>query len=211
MDNANLYTKLMNMRVDLQNKGIEKTGQNEYSKFKYFELGDFLPQCNEIASMNKTIFIYQLHKEEAVLTLINCENLDEKIEFSLPLAEVAIKGANGIQNIGGLATYTRRYLYMIAFEISENDTFDPNSKSEPEPENKNKLPDHQTKQQQKEMDDIAKAKIPQVKIHTIEKELGRTGVDANAICERYKVDSLSDITEEMFVRVMDALKKTPSR
>lgn len=209
MDNANLYTKLMNMRVDLQNKGIEKTGENKFSKFKYFELDDFLPQCNEIAAAHKAVFIYQLHKETAVLTLINCENTDETIVFSLPLAELSIQGANGIQNIGGLATYTRRYLYMIAFEISESDTFDPNVNNTPDPkQNDQQQP---TKQQQKEMDDIAKKKIPQVKIHIIEKELERTGVNVEAICGRYKVEGLADITEEMFVKVMDALKKTPDK
>ena len=44
----------------------------------------------------------------------------------IPIAELTLKGANAIQNVGGLTTYTRRYLYMIAFEIAENDEFDPN-------------------------------------------------------------------------------------
>ena len=201
MDNVNLYTKLMKMRVELQNKGIKKTGGNKFSKFMYYELDDFLPQCNQIANDNNAVFIYQLEKERAVLTLVNCEMSDEKISFSLPLAELSIAGANGIQNIGGLATYTRRYLYLIAFEISESDDFDPNLN--PVSDNKDQA------DQQKQIEEISNTKINKAKIHTIQKELLRTGVTADAICSRYKVNELSDITEGIFPVVMKALSKTP--
>jgi hypothetical protein len=205
MGDINLYSKLMNMRVELQKEDIKKTGENKFSNFTYYELADFLPQCNRIAANNNTVFLYQLEKEQATLTLINCENADEKIIFYLPLAELSIKGANGIQNIGGLATYTRRYLYLIAFEISESDEFDPNENGSPKQEKQDKPTD----EQQKQIDEIAKKKIPQAKVHVIQKELLRTGVSANAICDRYKVADLSDITEGLFQRVMEALNKTP--
>lgn len=200
----NLFAKLSVMRVELQEAGIEKTGENKYSNFKYFELDDFLPKCNEIAKKHKAVFLYELHKEEATLTLINCENTEERIAFSLPLAELTIKGANGIQNIGGLATYTRRYLYMIAFEISEKDSFDPNENNVPKETHSRQ----DTPEQQAEIEEIKKQKIPQVKVHTIQKELIRTGVPETAICERYNVASLSDITEGIFPKVLEALKKT---
>lgn len=209
MDNVktNLYSKLMVMRVALQGRGIVMSGENKFSNYMYFELGDFLPQCNEIAAENNAVFLYQLQKEDATLTLINCENIEEKIIFSMPLAELAIKGANGIQNIGGLATYTRRYLYMIAFEISEKDSFDPNADNTPK---QDKAPAGPTAEQQKQMDDLINQKIPQVKIHMIQKELLRTGVSADAICERVHVTELSEITEGMFQGIVNALKKTPS-
>jgi hypothetical protein len=205
MGDVNLYTKLMKMRVELQKEDIKKTGENKFSNFTYYELADFLPQCNRIASNNNALFLYQLEKEQATLTLINCDNLEEKIVFYLPLAELSIKGANGIQNIGGLATYTRRYLYLIAFEISESDEFDPNENNSHKPESHDKSTD----EQQKQVDEISKQKIQQPKIHTIQKELLRTGVSADAICTRYKVTDLSEITEGIFPSVMQALKKTP--
>ena len=204
MGDTNLYTKLMKMRVELQKEDIKKTGENKFSNFMYYELADFLPQCNKIAANNNVVFLYQLEKEQATLTLFNCENLEEKIMFTLPLAELSIKGANGIQNIGGLATYTRRYLYLIAFEISESDEFDPNENNVPE-QKKQKDP---TPEQQKQIDNIANQKIDLTKVHIIQKELLRTGVSVDAICERYKVAELTEITEGLFIRVMDALKKT---
>lgn len=48
--NNNLYAKLNVVRVELS-KSLEKSGKNNYSKYDYFQLKDFMPQalalCNE--------------------------------------------------------------------------------------------------------------------------------------------------------------------
>lgn len=48
--NNNLYAKLNAVRVELS-KSLEKSGKNNYSKYDYFQLKDFMPQalalCNE--------------------------------------------------------------------------------------------------------------------------------------------------------------------
>lgn len=59
--------------------------------------------------------------------------------------------------------------------------------------------------------DVANQKIGQAKINTIRKELERTGVNEMAICKRYKVETLENITEELFIKVMNALAKTKSK
>lgn len=68
---------------------------------------------------------------------------------------------------------------------------------------------------EKEMDkaaaEVAKQKIDAVKVATIQKELDRTGVSAEAICKRYKFNSLADCTEELFPKVMNALSRTKSK
>ena len=48
----NIYEKMQEARIRLQKLKIKKTGWNEYSKFDYFELGDFLP---DIMSIFKTL------------------------------------------------------------------------------------------------------------------------------------------------------------
>lgn len=207
---VNLYSKLMVMRVELQKREIKKTGENKFSNFKYYELDDFLPQCNEISANNKTVFLYQLHKEEATLTLINCENIEERIEFSLPIATLDIKGANAIQNIGGLATYTRRYLYMIAFEISEHDEFNP-SENNATTEGNNISKDALEKKQQEEVDNIAAQKIDSLKVSAIRKKIASMGIHESAICDRYKVEKLEDITEGTFGKVIKALENTEAK
>lgn len=62
-----------------------------------------------------------------------------------------------------------------------------------------------------EQEKIAKQKIGSVKVTVIKNELARTGINEKAICDRYKVAELEDITEELFPRVVNALKKTKSK
>ena len=129
----NIYKKLAEMRVELQNCDIKKSGYNEYGKYSYYEMADFLPYINEIAKNHNVFNLYELQAEKAILKVMDLEEDGCAIEFSIPIAEIAIVGANSMQNIGGVTTYTRRYLYMIAYEIAENDTFDAQV-AEPEPE-----------------------------------------------------------------------------
>jgi len=62
-----------------------------------------------------------------------------------------------------------------------------------------------------EQEKIAKQKISPAKVAVVASELGRTGISAKAICDRYKIKELADITEELFPRVVNALKKTKSK
>ena len=123
-ESKSIYEKLAEMRVELQAKKLIKTGKNTYSKYEYYELSDFLPSCNSIAAQHKTLFKFAINENTASLTLINLENLEDVIEFSIPTANVSIQGATAMQNIGAVTTYARRYLYMIAMEISEDDNLD---------------------------------------------------------------------------------------
>jgi hypothetical protein len=43
-----VHSKLMNARIRLQNTELKKTGHNKFAGYYYFELGDFLPQVQEI-------------------------------------------------------------------------------------------------------------------------------------------------------------------
>jgi len=54
-------------------------------------------------------------------------------------------------------------------------------------------------------------KIPQAKIHTIEKKLLELGISESQILERYHVESITDITENLFSRVMSALNNSQAK
>lgn len=62
-----------------------------------------------------------------------------------------------------------------------------------------------------QMEDVAHQKINDMKLLTVRKELDRTGVQEAAICKRYGLEKLEDCTEELFVKAMSALKKTPDK
>lgn len=133
----NVYQKVQEVRVKLQEKNLKKTGKNTYSGFTYYELGDFLPQLNVLMAENGLTTIFRMvtsrKVERAVLEVINSVKPEEKMTFTLPTAEVEIGkkkdgsgGAEPIQNLGGKTTYMRRYMLMIAFEIVESDYVDKN-------------------------------------------------------------------------------------
>lgn len=128
----NIYQKIAKVRVDLQNLNLKKSGNNTFSHYQYFELGDFLPAINELCLKNDLItafsIIHDKGTEKAILTLYNASEPTEKLCFVSPTAEVEIGrkkdgtgGAEPIQNLGGKTTYLRRYLLMTAFEMVESD------------------------------------------------------------------------------------------
>lgn len=120
----NVYEKLQKARVELQARNIKQTGENKFAKYKYFELGDFLPHVNAIFNEQKLFSQVSFTSEVATLTIVNAEKPDEQVVFTSPMAEADLKGVHAIQNLGAVQTYQRRYLYMAALEISEHDALD---------------------------------------------------------------------------------------
>jgi len=122
----NVYEKLQEARVKLQNKKLKKSGRNSHAKFEYFELGDFLPAVNKIfAELKLFSHIDNIEcdgKREMTLTIFDSENRDDHVVFHIPVVDTGM--IKGIQNIGALQTYGKRYLYMNALEIAENDAVD---------------------------------------------------------------------------------------
>ncbi len=103
---------------------LKKSGKNKFAGYTYYELADLLPKiiqvCNELKLFTKVDF----NEAYATLEIVNIEKPDEVIVYSSPMKELQLKGANAIQALGGVQTYQRRYLYMAAFDIIENDMFD---------------------------------------------------------------------------------------
>lgn len=120
----NIYMKLAQMRVELQKMNIKKSGHNDYSNYDYYELADILPPINDLQEKYKTCSFISFTNDIATLRIVNAENPEEVETFTSPMAELSLKAANAVQNLGGVETYQRRYLYMAAFEIVENDYFD---------------------------------------------------------------------------------------
>lgn len=67
------------------------------------------------------------------------------------------------------------------------------------------------KKQEMEPSEIARQPIGQVKINSICAELDRIGISAEVVCKRYNVNSLTEITEEIYPIVMNALTKSKTK
>lgn len=134
--------KLQQCRVELQKKGLKKSGKNNYAGFTYFELADFLPVINEMFALKNLFSNFSMLDTVAILKITDLEDKSEVV-FTTPVAELELKGCNKIQALGGTHTYLKRYLYFNALEIVESDLFNSISgKEEPkEPANdKSKCP-----------------------------------------------------------------------
>jgi hypothetical protein len=118
-----VYKKLQTVAVELQKTEIKKSGNNKFAGFKYFELGDFLPTVNELFLKNGLAGYCSFTSELATLTIVDTEKGD-KIEVTSPMVDIEMKGANAIQALGAVETYSRRYLYLAALGIVENDVVD---------------------------------------------------------------------------------------
>ena len=140
----NLNESIIKIRVDLQNSKIKKSGKNKFANFDYFELSDFLPRLNELMLEEGINDNFKITNDMAILTLIKGK---EKQEYTIPFVIFDtpltykkdksgnyLKDKNGeyiqvpsmqdIQYLGALNTYYKRYLYLNAFGIVENDVID---------------------------------------------------------------------------------------
>lgn len=102
---------------------LKKSGENKFAGYKYFELGDFLPQTMKIFSDLGLASVVSFTQELATLTIMDTEN-EGVILITSPMAEANLKGAHPIQNLGAVESYQRRYLWLAAMEIVEHDIID---------------------------------------------------------------------------------------
>jgi len=118
---SNVYTKLMQARLKLQNTALTKSGHNKFAGYKYFELGDFLPTIQNIFNELGLCGVVSYTQDLATLTITDGT---DNIVITSPMGSAALKGCHEVQNIGAVETYQRRYLWVTAMEIVEHDVLD---------------------------------------------------------------------------------------
>lgn len=133
---SNVFEKLQDARVILQGSKLKKSGKNNYSGFTYFELADFIPTVNKLFKDLKLCSNFSIMDGLASLTIINSEEPNDRTVFTMPTAELELKGCTPVQALGGVNTYCRRYLYLNALEIVENDILDSKAGAFEEPKPK---------------------------------------------------------------------------
>lgn len=148
MEKKNIYQKLMEVRTNFHKLELKKSGHNKFANFKYFELGDFLVPATKLLNEEGLCPIVTFNNEVAKMVLVNTDNPSETIEFTSPMRDLELKGANSMQSLGGVETYQTRYLYIQLLNIVESDSFDAVSGKD----------DHISEKQVKKLYVIAKGK-----------------------------------------------------
>jgi hypothetical protein len=137
-----VYKKLQEARVRLHKTKLNKSGENKFARFHYFELGDFIPQVTEIFNEVGLCGVISFTPDAGYLHIHDVET-DKYITFMTPMVMANMDKVQAIQNLGSTHTYMRRYLWLLAMDITENDVVDavepksePKSKPEPKTETK---------------------------------------------------------------------------
>ncbi len=128
---------LQEVRYEMSTADIKKSGYNPYAKSNYFELKDFLSLATKLFYERKICpqFWIDIDSSGVEYAHLNITNGTQTLPFKLPTAE-ANNSSNPIQNQGSKVTYMRRYLYMMALDLVENDVVDaaePSDKPAKEP------------------------------------------------------------------------------
>jgi len=124
-----VHKKLMAARIRLQGTKLQKSGLNKFAGYKYFELGDFLPEIQNIFNDLGLCGVVSYDAAYATLSITDTDD-GTVIVIASPMAGAELKGAHPIQNLGAVETYQRRYLWMTAMEIVEHDVIDSSSHKE---------------------------------------------------------------------------------
>jgi hypothetical protein len=118
-----IYKKLQEARVILHKTQLNKSGKNKFAGFSYFELSDFIPQVTDIFNNVGLCGVVSFTQDTAYLTVHETEG-DGFITFTSPLVMAENAKGQAIQSLGSTHTYFRRYLWLMAMEITENDAID---------------------------------------------------------------------------------------
>jgi hypothetical protein len=141
-----VHERMAIIKNELAKREIKKSGHNKHAGFKYHELSDFMEHINELNythGVNDCVHIDEA-ANECRITLTNVHNPEDNYTIITPFREAQMLSKGGgasnvdaIQRMGSTITYNRRYLYMTAYNIQENDAVDgneqPKVKQESEP------------------------------------------------------------------------------
>lgn len=118
-----VYRKLQEARIRLNAQEVKKGARNEFAKYNYLELADFLLPTQQIFAELGLCGIVSFAADLATLTITDFDT-GAQILITSPMSTAALKGCHEVQNLGAVQTYLRRYLWVAAMEIVEHDAID---------------------------------------------------------------------------------------
>jgi hypothetical protein len=119
----NALKKLQKARFELTQKTLKKSGKNTFSKYSYFELSDFLPTVHQMFHESGLCAVFTIDAEKAGLTVFDTDG-DTSVLFETPTIMASNPKGQAIQDLGSTHTYLRRYLWIMALELTDSDHVD---------------------------------------------------------------------------------------
>lgn len=132
-----IHKKIATFKKEFHTLKMEMSGLNKHSGFPFFQIQDFIKQATELLEKNGLVFKISFPENRCQGTCIDVET-GEREDYFCPVADANIPKATPVQNLGGVMTYVRRYMWSLFLDLVEYDGVDATSGAEPEPENKTK-------------------------------------------------------------------------
>jgi hypothetical protein len=186
--------KLMQARTEFHKRELKKTGWNDFAKFNYLDLADFLIPAIEIFASLKIAALTSFTKELATMTITDLED-GTSIQITSPFGSAALKACHEVQNIGAVETYQRRYLWVAALEIVEHDAIDSSA-------GKEKPKNTPTQQMKDEFDalDTDQQKVFMSVVDTVRVQLDQGNIAAGYDLYAEFRDTLEDVAHQAALR-----------
>ena len=128
-----LVELLQEVRYEMSKAELKKSGYNPWADFYYFELKDFLPKATELFYQRGICPVMSIYYDSNGIetATLKMTKGTEQIQFIIPTSQ-ANNSNNPIQNRGSQITYLRRYLYVMALDLTEDDGVDAADNSQKE-------------------------------------------------------------------------------
>jgi len=110
--------KLMEARTLFHKRELKKSGWNDFAKFNYLDLSDFLLPAIEIFASLKLAALTSFTRELATMTITDLED-GSSIQITSPFGSAALKACHEVQNrgkqkgAGGLHSVCERKRYRL--------------------------------------------------------------------------------------------------
>lgn len=119
-----IYQKLADARKIIKDTNVKKEGTNTYSKYDYFTPEQVEHLVADAGEKTKTLCTTNLRADEygyyQELQFIDLESPDNFLTFVMRTDVPEIKATNRTQQLGGMDTYSERYIKMKVFQIKDN-------------------------------------------------------------------------------------------
>ena len=121
---SNIYEKLAAARKTIRNTTTKKAGRNTYSGYDYFTPEQVEQLVFTACEKEGLIVLTSLRKDGfgyfQELILKDIQEPMSELRFELRTEMPEIKATNAAQQMGGMDTYSERYIKMKVFQIKDN-------------------------------------------------------------------------------------------
>jgi len=122
-ESLKVLKKIAKAKSIIRNTPIKKAGRNKFSNYDYYTPDQIVTMVQGACEEAKIITMFSTSRNElgldATMTIVDLDS-GESVTYNQVTAIPDIKATNIAQQLGGMNTYSNRYLLMFIFDIVDN-------------------------------------------------------------------------------------------